>query len=99
VVTGSCAPGCGPFSPRIIALAVFDPDEFQKGNVSSGNVWANCPTGGSCIHIRNIIGFFVDRMSAGDVIGYLIRYPGLLSSSPGGVGAGSSFNVAITLVR
>ena len=27
-VKNSCAPGCGPFSPRIVPIAVFDFDEF-----------------------------------------------------------------------
>jgi hypothetical protein len=27
-VSNSCAPGCGPFSPRIVPIAIFDFDEF-----------------------------------------------------------------------
>ncbi len=96
-VTGSCAPGCGAFSPRILALPLFDPSEFQRGTVS--NDWSACPTGGPCVHVRNIVGFFVSQLSGNDVVGYLMRYPGVLTSSGTGVGADSAFTVAVTLVR
>ena len=33
-------------------------------------------SGGSCVRVANILGFFVERMSGSDVIGYLISYPG-----------------------
>ena len=99
VVAGSCAPSstCGPFSPRIIAIAIFDPDEFQQDML--GNSWPNCPGGGSCIHVRNYIGFFVESMSGNDVVGRLMMYPGILTTSPTGVGAPSAFQIVITLVR
>ena len=99
VVAGSCAPSstCGPFSPRIIAIPVYDPDEFQYDSLS--NTWANCPGGGSCIHVRNFLGFFVDRISGNDVVGYLILYPGILTASPTGIGFPSAFQLAISLVR
>ena len=94
----SCAPTCAPFSPRIIALPLFNPDEFQFD--TSNNTWPNCPGGGSCVHVTNLIGFFVDRIDASNnVVGYLIRYPGVLTSKPGGVGGPSSFAQVITLVR
>jgi Flp pilus assembly protein TadG len=97
-IDGSCAPTCAPFSPRIIALPVFNPDEFQYDK--SNNTWPSCPGGGSCVQVTNIIGFFVDHMDASNnVVGYLIRYPGVLTSKPGGVGGPSSFAQVITLVR
>jgi Flp pilus assembly protein TadG len=97
-IDGSCAPTCAPFSPRIIALPLFNPDEFQYD--TSNNTWPNCPGGGSCVHVTNIIGFFVDHIDASNnVIGYLIRYPGVLTNKPGGVGGPSSFAQVITLVR
>jgi hypothetical protein len=97
-IDSSCAPTCAPFSPRIIALPLFNPDEFQFD--TSNNSWPNCPGGGSCVHVTNIIGFFVDHIDASNnVIGYLIRYPGVLTTKPGGVGGPSSFAQVITLVR
>ena len=30
-VENSCAPGCAPISPRLIPVALFDPDRFQLG--------------------------------------------------------------------
>jgi Flp pilus assembly protein TadG len=94
----TCAPTCAPFSPRIIALPLFDPDEFQRD--TANNNWPNCPGGGSCIHVTNIIGFFVDHIDpSNNVVGYLIRYPGVLTTKPGGVGGPSSFAQVITLVR
>ena len=65
MVTASCAPTCAPFSPRIIALPVFDPDEFQRESLLaqlSGGVWSSCPSGTACVHVRNIVGFFVSSM-------------------------------------
>ena len=97
-IDNSCAPTCAPFSPRIIALPLFDPDEFQYDTTNT--TWPNCPGGGSCVHVTNIIGFFVDHIDASNnVIGYLIRYPGVLTTKPGGVGGPSSFAQVITLVR
>jgi Flp pilus assembly protein TadG len=97
-IDNSCAPTCASFSPRIIALPLFDPDEFQFN--TANNTWPNCPGGGSCVHVTNIIGFFVDHIDASNnVIGYLIRYPGVLTTKPGGVGGSSSFAQVITLVR
>lgn len=97
-IDNTCAPTCAPFSPRIIALPLFNPDEFQYD--TSNTTWPNCPGGGSCVHVTNLIGFFVDHIDpSNNVVGYLIRYPGVLTSKPGGVGGPSSFSQVITLVR
>jgi Flp pilus assembly protein TadG len=96
-VDNSCAPECAPISPRVVALAVFDTDAFQYSDAT--NDWSMCPTGGSCVRVVNFLGFFVDQMQGNDVIGYLVRYPGILSNKPTGVSAPSAFAVVITLVR
>src|SRR4029453_13777975 len=83
-ITGTCVPGCAPISPRVVPITVFDVDEFQWRREGGGWTapWktysANpCPTGGKCVRVANILGFFVDHMtSGGDVIGYLTSYPG-----------------------
>lgn len=105
VIVGSCAPACGPFSPRIIALAVFDTELFHYSSTrpGGGNGFAYCPGGGTCVKIVNFIGFFVDEITpGGDIIGYLVRYPGVLSSTPNpnaAIGPQSAFTTVITLVR
>ena len=42
-VANSCAPGCGPVSPRLIPVVLFNPDEFQHGRIT--NIWPGCPGG------------------------------------------------------
>src|SRR5262249_44445088 len=105
-VTGSCAPSCGPISPRIVPITIFDIDEFQwrreKGDWTSawGSYPANpCPTGGRCVRVTNILGFFVDRMNGNDVIGYLMSYPGEFVTGVPSVGGGAGFLMNIQLVR
>src|SRR5262249_30054440 len=59
-IKGSCAPGCTPpvaFSPRIIALAVYDVDKFD--NSYTHGDWTYCPGGGTCVQIVNFLAFFV----------------------------------------
>ena len=97
IVAGSCAPSCGGFSPRIIALPVFDADIYQRNNAT--NTWPGCPNGVACLTVRNILGYFVDRMAGSDVIGYLVRYPGVLSSSASSVSEAAAFAQVITLIR
>jgi hypothetical protein len=97
-VVDSCAPGCGPFSPRIVPLPVFDIDDYQYRR-ASGN-WTVCPTGGKCLRIVNILGFFVDRITnQGDVVGYLLTYPGLFVTGSPNVGDDASFLMNVHLIR
>jgi Flp pilus assembly protein TadG len=105
-ITGSCAPGCAPTSPRVVPITVFDIDEFQWRR--EGGDWTSpwktysanpCPTGGKCVRVANILGFFVDRMSGGDVIGYLNSIPGEFATGAPSVGGGAAFLMNIQLVR
>jgi len=97
-VQNSCDPTCAPFSPRIVPLSVFDVDDFQSRRAR--NDWSGCPVGGKCVKVVNILGFFVDRQeNSGDIVGYLVRYPGTFETGPPNVGVGSSFLVNIQLVR
>ena len=50
-VRGSCAPGCGPYSPRIVALALYN---------SARNA-------GEQIYIRDFMSAFVSSIDAGGV--------------------------------
>jgi len=83
-VTGSAYPQ----SPRIVALPVFDLQQYlDTGGPGNGTV-----------HVVNILGFFVDRMQGNDVVGYLVTKPDLIA--PGGsVPSEASFLKAILLVR
>ena len=97
-VTGSCAPTCAPFSPRIVPLPVFDIDQFQKSSVTGE--WSQCPGGGKCVKVVNILGFFADRISAGgDITGYLVSYPGIFVAGAPSVGEDASFLATVQLVR
>src|SRR5262245_13001352 len=107
-VSSSCAPACGPFSPRIVPIAVFDFDEFVwrhnannwttewipgasgvPGHPGAGSF--SCPIGGKCVHVTNILGFFVESMSGNDVLGRLVMLPGEFVLGTPSVGSGSSF--------
>ncbi len=91
----SCAPGCGPVSPRLMAIALYDPQRFQLGRAT--NNWTQpdvgCPTNHPCIRVTNIIGFFVHRITAGGGYGphgHFLRYPGAaVSTAPTFVDDGS----------
>jgi len=96
-IASSCAPGCAPFSPRIVPIAVFDLDDFQHRRASGD--WSVCPVGGRCVHVVNILGFFADRMSGNDIVGYLMSYPGVFVNGAPNVGGGAGFLTSIQLVR
>jgi Putative Flp pilus-assembly TadE/G-like len=96
-IEGSCAPACAPISPRIIPITVFDMEDFQHRRVT--NDWSVCPIGGKCVKVVNILGFFVEGMSGGDVIGYFMTYPGEFVLGAPNPGAGGGFLVTIQLVR
>jgi hypothetical protein len=111
-VSGTCAPECAPFSPRIVPIAVFDMDEYQwrkakndwttewVPGVGPGAAGAGvCPIGGNCIRVVNIIGFFVEEMSGTDVKGRVVMYPGEFVVGPPSVNSGAGFLVAIQLIR
>lgn len=97
-VTGSCAPACGAVSPRVVAIALFNADEYQFRRAT--DAWGACPGGGRCIRIVNILGFFVDSVDgAGRAAGYVTSYPGAMSPGDPTVGSASSFLKSVALVR
>jgi Putative Flp pilus-assembly TadE/G-like len=105
-ITGTCAPSCAPISPRIVPITVFDMDEFQWRRESGDwtSAWktypANpCPTGGRCVRVTNILGFFVDHMNGNDVIGDLMSYPGEFVLNAPSLGGGAAFLMTIQLVQ
>jgi hypothetical protein len=94
MITGGC---CGQASPRVVPLAIFDIDDFQKRRITTD--WTGCPGGGSCITVVNILGFFVDRMVGNDVVGYLMTIPGEYDAAGGDVVDDASFTKVIQLIR
>jgi hypothetical protein len=94
-VTNSCAPTCGPVSPRLMAIALYDPQRFQLGR--STNNWTQpdvgCPTNEPCIRVTNIVGFFIHRIATAGGFGphgHFLRYPGVtVPSAPTFVDDGS----------
>jgi hypothetical protein len=80
-------------SPRIVAIPVFDTKEYyDTGGPGQGTV-----------HVRNIFGFFVDRLEGKggnkDVVGFLATTAGLSVSNGGTVAQPSSFMKTVQLVR
>ncbi len=96
-VQGSCAPGCAPISPRLVAIAVFDVDLYQQ--MRSTDNWSGCPGGVRCVKVTNIVGFFLESATSDGATGYLARYPGLVSPGNLSLSEDSSFLAAVTLVR
>jgi hypothetical protein len=98
-VRNSCAPTCAPFSPRIVPIAVFDIEDFQKRELQN-TTSPMCPTGGQCVKVVNILGFFVESVSnGGDVTGYFTRVPGTFLSGKPTVGGVGAFLTNIQLIR
>jgi hypothetical protein len=96
-IGNSCAPECAAVSPRLIAVALFDPDQFQLRRATAD--WSGCPTAGPCVTIANIAAVFIHRLSGGSGHGHLVRYPGLsITTAPTFVDQGS-WLVTTTLIR
>lgn len=98
-IANSCAPTCAPISPRLVAVALFNPDKFQLSQAT--NSWTYCPTGGSCVQVVNILGFFItskpDKKN-NQVTGVLASDAGLLSGS-NNLNGKNSFLKVVALVR
>ena len=104
LVEHSCAPACASFSPRIVPIAIFDMDDFQRRK--NTNDRSPCPqSGGQCVRIVNILGFFADRRpttgpNQDNVTGYLVSYPGDMSADAPALDLGShAFLKVVQLVR
>jgi hypothetical protein len=89
--TGSCVgnPGARQ-SPRIVALPVFDLQDYMANGGQQGN---------QPVLIVNILGFFVLDMVGNDVRAILLTAPGLYNSGGGTVAGPAAFLPTIMLVR
>jgi Flp pilus assembly protein TadG len=97
MVQNSCAPTCAPFSPRIVPFPVFDVDDYHRRK--SMNDTSPCPTGGECVKVINILGFFAASRSGADITGYLLRYPGQFVQGGATLSGNASFLSVIQLIR
>lgn len=90
-VQGSCAQSatpCAANSPRIVAIPVFDTDQYYAGKLS----------GLTTLTVVNILGFFIEDMQGNDVIGYLTVAPGLAIGNAA-IAPEAAFLYQIQLVR
>lgn len=93
-VRDSCAPGsCGAISPRVVAVALYDPEEYQRRRAT--NNWCS---GSRCIRVTNFVGFFIESATGTSATGYITKYPGLVTDDAP-ILPDYSFLPAITLVR
>jgi hypothetical protein len=78
-VINSCAPACAAVSPRLFAVPLYDPSEFQRMRAQSD--WSGCPGGTPCVIVRNIVGFFIHHLS-GSIgrHGHFLKYPGVTAT-------------------
>jgi Putative Flp pilus-assembly TadE/G-like len=97
VVTSGCAPNClgyegKPFGPRVVAIAMYDPQEYINMGMPSGNF---------DLHIVNILAFFILSVGSppdADVTGVIVGDVGLLKSGPMPA-PGSGFLHVVQLIR
>jgi len=85
-----CRNGPRSMSPRIIALALFDP--WDLANQSHG-------AGATSVAVTNIVGFFVETVNGTDVTGYITTHPGLRDAGENMLFEDSSFLRAPALVE
>jgi hypothetical protein len=101
-IENSCAPGCASISPRLIPVALFDPDRFQLGRALNPPDWTavGCPTNSPCITVTNIVGFFVHGPAGSyGPHGHFVKYPGMTSSTAPTFVDDASWMVTTHLIR
>ena len=91
-IVASCAdaiPRCASMSPRLIALAVYDPGDLADASRA----------GATSLLVRNIVGFFIDSVSGTNATGHITRHPGRNQTTAIRLIDGSSFLRASLLVE
>ena len=98
-VINTCAPGCASSSPRLFAIPLYDPDDFQRRRAI--NDWSGCPGGTPCVIVRNIVGFFIHRLSGGGFgrHGHFLKYPGMTATGAPNFTNDGSWLVTTHLIR
>jgi hypothetical protein len=101
-IDDSCAPQCASVSPRLIPVALYDPDRFQLGRATNNWTQAGvgCPTNSPCVTVRNIVGFFVHGAFSGyGPHGHFLKYPGMTSTTAPTYVDDASWTVTTHLIR
>jgi hypothetical protein len=88
-VGGCMAAGTCSISPRLVALAVFNPDAYDSARAG----------GRTDIVVTKILGFWIQGMQGNDVIGYLTHYPAIAELTGPPVDPDASFLSTVILVR
>ncbi len=98
-VVSSCAPSCGPVSPRLIPVVLYNPNEYQRQRAQ--NNWSGCPGGTPCVTVSNIIGMFIHDNPATTprIHGHMVRYPGLVSATAPTYDDNASWLTTTSLIR
>ena len=92
-IQNSCAmglPACAAFSPRLIALPVFDVDRYEDTR------W---PPATLDLRIVNILGFFIENATTTSIVGRISYYPGLTNQNLPGLAFPSTFLRTSMLMR
>jgi hypothetical protein len=105
-VSNSCAPGCAPVSPRLLAIVLYDPDKYQLGRATGNWTSVGCPTNNPCVTVSNIIGYFVHCVTGRPCVGgsfpphgHFVKYPGMTVSTAPTFPDNGSWLVTTHLVR
>jgi Flp pilus assembly protein TadG len=77
-------------SPRIIAVAVFDPDAYRQTDRRGAVV---------SLVVRNIVGLFLNRVVGEDIEAFLVPLPGQFNPAAGQLSDDTSFLRTVALVR
>jgi hypothetical protein len=96
-VENSCAPACGPVSPRLIPVALFDPAEYQLRRAT--NNWTACPGNVPCVTVVNIIAVFIHVGAAPNPHGHMVRYPGMTVTTAPTYSDDASWLATTSLIR
>jgi hypothetical protein len=85
---GCMAAGTCTKSPRLALVAVFNVDTWAQGQTN----------GASTVTVTNVLGFWIDRIQSGNIIGYITYAPAAPGSSSN-LNQSSSFLRSVILVR
>jgi hypothetical protein len=92
-IQNSCAtsqPACAAFSPRLIALPVFDVSRYEDTR------W---PSQTLDLRMVNVIGFFIESTTTSSIVGRVSYHPGLTNQSLPGLAFPSTFLRTAMLIR
>jgi Flp pilus assembly protein TadG len=77
-------------SPRLITVAVFDPDVYRQTNRRDATV---------PLVVRNIVGLFLNRLMGEDIEAFIVPMPGRFNPGAGQLTEDTSFLRTVALVR